>query len=253
MSISDTELLTLAIKAAESAGQHLLEYRTSFEVLGSQGKDLKSEADLAAEKAIFSVLDSTGIPSLSEESRPDPSILDHRRLWIVDPLDGTLNFTRGLSLFCVSIGLWENGQPVLGVIYEPVTGQTYSGLVGHGAWLNGQPISTADTSDPAQSVLCTGFPTGRSYDRENLLKFVESVQKFKKIRLLGSAALCLAYLSAGYVDAYCEEDIWLWDVAAGLAIISAAGGTVQYGPWNHQLKSRVIATNGKLSVGELTE
>jgi len=243
--MSNQELLKLATEAAQAAGRILIEKRSSFSVLANQGKDLKSEADLASEKAIFSFLDKTGIPSLSEESRADTKIIEKGRMWIVDPLDGTVNFTRGLPLFCVSIGLWEDGKPLLGVIHEPVTNQTFAGLVGEGATLNGSPMKTSEISDPGQAVLCTGFPTGRSYEQVALISFVQSVQKFKKVRLLGSAALCLAYIAAGYVDAYCEEDIWLWDVAAGLAIVAAAGGQIGYGPWNEQLKSRVIAGNQK--------
>lgn len=243
--------LDAAIRAARAAGQALVGQREQFGVLKAVGKDLKSSADLAAERAIFEILDPLGIATLSEESRADASVLEAGRYWVVDPLDGTLNYTRGLPLFCVSIALVEQGQPVLGVIYEPLSDRLYSGCVGAGAWCNGEPMSVADVADPGQAVLCTGFPSGRSYDVESLTEFVASVRKFKKVRLLGSAALCLAFVAAGHVDAYCEDDIWLWDVAAGLALVQAAGGQVQFGPWDENLKSRVIATNGRLSVEEL--
>ena len=248
---SNSQLLSRAVEAAHAAGKILVSDQASFGVIGNAGKDLKSEADLAAEKAIFSILDPCGIPTLSEESRSKTDIFHSGKAWIVDPLDGTLNYTRGLPMFCVSIGLWENGRPTFGVIHEPLAGRTFVGHVGHGATLNERPITTAAVADPAQAILCTGFPTGRSYESEGLHRFVQSVQRFKKVRLLGSAALSLAYLSAGCVDAYYEQDIWLWDVAAGLAIVAAAGGQVSFGPWSTELKSSVIATNGQLSVGEL--
>lgn len=228
-----------------------MQQRTQFGVLKDSGKDIKSAADLAAEQAIFEILDPLQYLTLSEETRNNTA-LQSGKCWIVDPLDGTLNFTRGLPLFCVSIGLWQGGEPVLGVIYDPVSERLYSGVVGSGAWCNGEPISVANVGDPGHAVLCTGFPSGRSYSADSLTRFVASVQKFKKIRLLGSAALCLAFVAAGYVDAYCEDDIWLWDVAAGLALVKAAGGAIQSGPWDSNLKSRVTATNGRLSPHEVS-
>lgn len=242
------DVLLTAVRAAESAGRILVTRRTDFGVLRAEGKDLKTSADLAAEEVIFQLLDPLGIPVLSEETRSGTDVLKSGDHWIVDPLDGTVNYMRGLSLFCVSVALWRDGAPLLGVIHEPLAARTFSGQVGAGAQCNGQPLRVADVSDPGQAVLCTGFPTGRSYTEDSLRSFVGRVQQFKKVRLLGSAALCLAYVSAGLVDAYFEEDIWLWDVAAGLALVGAAGGAVQYGPWSRELKSRVIATNGAIPV-----
>ena len=243
-------LLAAAVQAAEAAGAVLLKHQSDFSVLHDRGKDLKSAADLACEQTIFEILDATAIPVLSEETRQNAELLNAERVWIVDPLDGTVNYTRGLPLFCVSIGLWESGQPKLGVIHEPVRHVTWSGIVGEGATRNGVTMHTAQGSDPGQSVLSTGFPTGRSYDADDLSRFIESVRRFKKIRCIGSAALSLAYIADGTVDAYSEEDIWIWDVAAGIALVLAAGGAAEWSAWSSELKSRVVATNGKLSPRE---
>ncbi|WP_437187184.1 inositol monophosphatase family protein [Planctomicrobium sp. SH668] len=246
-----SQFLRLATRAAENAGKLLLEHQGQFEVLRSEGKDLKSAADLAAENAIFQELDPTGIVVLSEETRADANAILNDLCWIVDPLDGTLNYTRGLPLFCVSIALWRNGAPLLGVIHDPITSTTYSGVVGSGASVNGRSLAVSEIASPSQAILCTGFPSGRSYSSETLLPFVASVQQFKKVRLLGSAALSLAHVAAGHVDAYCEDDIWLWDVAAGLAIVQAAGGEIRFGPWGNELKTRVYATNGQPGITSL--
>lgn len=240
-------ILQTAVAAAEAAGRVLASQRAEFDVIHAAGKDLKTTADLAAEQEIFRRLDPLGFSTLSEETRSGTQVLGQGTHWIVDPLDGTVNYMRGISLYCVSIALWKDGQPVLGVIHEPTLQRTFAGIVGRGATCNGRPMQAATGNDPAQAVLCTGFPTGRSYSQESLLGFVGRVQRFKKVRLLGSAAVCLAYVAAGIVDAYFEEDIWLWDVAAGIALVQAAGGQTRFGPWNEQLKSRVVATNAGLS------
>ncbi len=245
------DLLHLAIAAAEEAGRVILESQGQFDVLRAEGKDLKSAADLSAERIILERLETTGLAIVSEETRTDAAALREERCWIIDPLDGTLNYTRGLPIFCLSIALWQNGRPLLGVIHDPNLNVTYSGIVGQGMTMNSLPAKVSAVTAVEQAVLCTGFPSGRSYDSAALTQFVSSVQRFKKVRLLGSAALCLAHLAAGHVDAYCEEDIWLWDVAAGLALVEAAGGQVHYGPWSHELKSRVYATNGANDITQI--
>ena len=244
------EFFSTAMHAARLAGEQLVSRRNEFEVTGSLGKDLKSEADLAAEKVIFSRLDSTGIPVLSEESRSETKWRDGM-VWIVDPLDGTLNYVRGLDLYCVSIALWRDGNPLLGVIYQPASGNTFSGIVGVGATFNGASIRPSSLTHIERAVICTGFPSGRDYATDSLFDFLKLVRSFKKVRLLGSAALSLAYVAAGYVDAYCEEDIWLWDVAAGLALVKAVGGDIGDVSWGSDLKGYVMATNGNLLDAEV--
>jgi myo-inositol-1(or 4)-monophosphatase len=237
----------IALAAAREAGVILVSPSTPFDVLSSQGKDLKSAADLAAERAIITRLEQTGIPIIAEETRADRNLLSSERVWVVDPLDGTLNYTRHFPLYCVSIGLWDSGKPLLGCVFDPLRNQMFSGIVGRGAWCNEQPLSVSRVSDFGQAVLCTGFPSSRSFETETLNRFVAEVKRFKKLRLLGSAALSLAYVAAGYADCYCEEGIWLWDVAAGLAIVEAAGGSIKWSAWDAQLKATVIAANSQLS------
>jgi len=157
-----------------------------------------------------------------------------------------LNFSRGFAMAAVSIALWDKGEPVLGVVHDIHHNLVYSGEVGEGAWCDNQSIqvSAVDTLDKA--ILATGFPSGRSYDTESLLGFVRSVQSYKKVRMLGSAALMLAQVAAGHFDVYEEEDIYLWDVAAGLALVRAAGGRFSMQPGSGPYKVRVRAGNGWL-------
>lgn len=188
--------------------------------------DLKSEADRKADEAIELALRETGIPILSEESKRARDIVEDTRIWIVDPLDGTVNFESNIPMYCVSIGFWENRQPVFGVVYDCVSGEMYSGG-------RNFPTNCVDThcvpsiiSKPEEAILATGFPSGGDFDSESLSAFVKRIQRFRKIRLLGSAALSLAWVARGRLDGYREEGIYLWDIAAGVSLVLGAGGSV---------------------------
>jgi myo-inositol-1(or 4)-monophosphatase len=226
--------LELAKRVAQAAGKRLERGHTAEQqVLDDRGRDVKLVADRLSEQLIVrSLREATPYGIVSEESGVQGAISQEAPIWIVDPLDGTLNYGRKLPLYCVSIGLWQGERPILGVIYDVAHAELFSGLVGEGAWSNGQGIHCSQVAVPAQAVLATGFPVNRDFESEPLQRFLRYVQVFKKVRLLGSAALSLAYLAAGRIDAYAEEDIMLWDVAAGVAIVSAAGG------WNSVTTTR---------------
>jgi myo-inositol-1(or 4)-monophosphatase len=240
------ELLDLARHAAAEAADLLLSgFATDAKVASAKGKDVKTLADVAAQNCIIEVLRSSGFAVLAEES--EHCAFDvHERVWLVDPLDGTLNFTRGFPMAAVSIALWEGGVPQLGVVHDIFSGQVYSGTVGGGAWLDGQPMCISDVIQREQAVLATGFPSGRNYETDSLLRFVQSVQKYKKVRMLGSAALMLAQVAAGRFEVYEEEDIYLWDVAAGLALVQAAGGRFEMKKGSGPYQYNVRASNGQI-------
>jgi len=237
------ECQELAVSAALDAGTLLKGHSAEANrVRAEDGKDLKLEADVLAEGRILDRLRaSSPYPILSEESGANPGFSEEAEFWVVDPLDGTLNYGRHLPLTCVSIALWRGDQPVLGVVYDFERGELFSGRVGEGAVCNGTPIAVSNVEDPAKAVLSTGFPSGRDFGEAALLDFCRKVQEFKKVRLLGSAALSLAWLAAGRLDAYAEDDIWLWDVAAGLALVAAAGGVFQRNPGTQRFQHRVVA------------
>jgi myo-inositol-1(or 4)-monophosphatase len=141
----------------------------------------------------------------------------------------------------VSIALWDNGLPIVGVVHNIFSNQVFFSCKGGGAWLNNKSIISSSKIKKEESVLATGFPSGRNYSTESLGKFIEDIQDYKKIRMLGSASLMLAYVSGGYFDAYKEEDIYIWDVAAGLSLISESGGFYKIKPGSNEFKFNVYA------------
>lgn len=223
--------LELARDAANLAGDLLCrEFGKAKKILSAEGKDIKIQADRDAEHIILERLGETGYPILAEESGEHGKCDTADVFWVVDPLDGTMNFTRDLPMNCVSIALCSGGDPVLGVVYDFNRDECFHGIVGQGAQMNDAPISVASTVERSQAVLATGFPTKSAFDRDSIDDFISRVQEFKKIRMLGTAALSLAYVACGRVDMYLEDDIMLWDVAAGIALVEAAGGVVVIGP-----------------------
>ncbi|MBI2424632.1 MAG: inositol monophosphatase [Candidatus Hydrogenedentes bacterium] len=224
--IYDREL-ELAVTAATRAGARLRELmQGEIPILSQIGRDIKLQADQDAEAIILEVLAESGFPVLAEESGEHGAVGGDQPAWIVDPLDGTLNFSRRLPICCVSIALSVGMQPVLGVIYDFNRDELFTGFASGGAWLNGLPITVSAATSAEKAMLCTGLPTRRAFDHASIDRFVHETLRFKKVRLLGSAALMLAYVACARVDAYAEDGTMYWDVAAGVAIIAGAGGFV---------------------------
>ncbi len=222
MTTLDTEkLLLVAEKAGKTAGELLKKLKG--QVVKSWAKDVKVNADFETHGVILEMLKTSGIPILSEEDDIHDFGMDIK--WVVDPLDGSINFLRGIPSSAVSIALVCDGEPILGVVYDFNREEMFSGIVGKGAWLNGERISVSSVRERSEAILMTGFPSYTDYSREALNKYISLVQSFKKVRLLGSAALSLAYVASGRADTYYEKDIKIWDVAAGLALVKAAGGS----------------------------
>lgn len=250
-----TSLLAQVIRIAEDAGALLRDgFARGSAIRSDTGRDLKLEADVRAERLILAALrELAPYPVLSEEQGADAGFSAEREHWIVDPLDGTLNFARRVPLCCVSLALWRDVHPVLGVVHDFIRGETFAGCLGPGtgtrtpatgAWSGGHAIRPSRVDRLDQAVLGTGFPSARAFDEASLVGFCRQVQQFKKVRLLGSAALSLAWVACGRLDAYAEDDIWLWDVAAGLALVAAAGGSIECQPGSTPFQKRVRATNG---------
>ena len=226
--------LDLAIRAARETGRRLQELaQGEIDVISSIGRDIKLKADQEAERIILGHLQrDSRWPVLAEESG-EHGTPETGPFWVIDPLDGTLNFSRGLPICCISIALVEGVQPIFGVIMDFNRDELFSGVTGEGAWLNGREITVSNVTDTSQAILATGLPVGRDFSTEALAGMIDHFQRFKKTRMIGSAALSLAYVACGRVDAYTEDDIMLWDVAAGLAIILGAGGYVALEPSSH--------------------
>lgn len=219
--------LVAAEHAAREAGRLLLSHygRRSQLVIEQKGlNDFVSIADREAEDAIAAVL-RPAFPEdgfLGEETGISGAEgADY--VWCVDPLDGTSNFLKGAHNWCVSIGLWSKGEPVLGVIYDPVRDELFAGADGLAPTVNGAPISVSTTSSIDRTSLGLGHnhrvpPTAFAADAERLFSAGGS------FRQVGAGALMLAYVAAGRVDGYFERHMWSWDAVAGLALVKAAGG-----------------------------
>jgi len=194
--------------------------------------DVKLRADRESESLIRERLAETaGFPVIGEEKGGDTSLTQrYEPYWVVDPLDGTYNYLRGSEVCAVSIGLMRGETALLGVIHDFHSDTCYSALVTEGLRINGEasPHRWAESVD--QAVLVTGMPAGMVRSRERMEAFVERLAPFKKVRMVGSAALAMAYVAAGIFDVYHEESIRLWDIAAGLALVQAAGGTIRMRP-----------------------
>lgn len=228
------EDLLVALAAATAGATELMQwYRTAGvrDAAESKGerRNLVTGADRASEEAILACLNSArpGDTVVAEESVLEEAT--RGRVWFVDPLDGTNNFTQGIPLFCVSIGLLVDGEPRVGVVHAPMLGEVHAAVLGDSprATLNGEPVSVSPTDELADSIVATGF----AYDREeieddNVDNFTRVLMRVRGMRRGGSAALDLAWVAAGRLDAFWE--LWLnpWDVAAGAALVRAAGGVV---------------------------
>jgi myo-inositol-1(or 4)-monophosphatase len=211
----------LAKKVAVKVGK-FLHTQTTKKIDSQNGKDIKLELDRKSEEMIINTLTKEfDYPILSEEIGLTKELEQDKPYWIIDPIDGTLNFSRDNPTCCISIALWCEKEPILGVIYDFNADELFSGYVEVGAWLNDTQLLPQKKKEKSQSILATGFSTYMSDDEVTLKSFISQVQEYKKIRMIGSAALSLAYVACGRFDTYMENDIKLWDVAAGIAINKA--------------------------------
>jgi len=209
--------------------------------------DLVTEADHASEKAIFKVIQQNHPDHfiLSEETGSMPTKSNIK--WIIDPIDGTINFANGIPICCVSIGVEENGEMIMGAVYNPFMNELFFAEKGKGAFLNDQPIKVSSKNDLLTSCLVTGFPY-QYLDTENgpLQIFEKLIRKSIPVRRLGSAALDLCWTAAGRFDGFYEHKLQAWDSAAGYLIVQEAGGVVtdlkgeKYNPY----QPGIIASNG---------
>ena len=217
-------LFKLAKDAANQAGSFLNNNKNvTKQIITDEGRDIKLELDRKTEELITNILKKSKIPIMGEELS---SNISSDFFWVVDPIDGTANYFRGLDQCCVSIGLIKNDEVLLGVIYNFNTNEMFAALKGKGAFLNDNKIKVSNISEKNKASLTTGFPASESI--ESSLEFLEGLQGWKKIRMFGSAALSCAYVASGRCDAYIEKGVYLWDVAAGICLVSEAGGRVEY-------------------------
>lgn len=187
---------------------------------------------------------------ICEESCPlIEEIKENKRYWIIDPLDGTVNFAHKLPIFCISIGILQQNRVIEGVVYNPITKELYYAKEGLGAYKNHKKILVSETKNLYNSLLVTGFPY---YTHRNPKQVFNLFNKFaissQAIRRLGSAALDLCMVAEGIFDGFWEENLQVWDVAAGSLILKEAGGKVTdyYGKENYLFGKTIVASNKKI-------
>ena len=239
--------LKLAKKAALEAGDTLLNKKNYLnkEILSSS-RDIKLDADLISENLIKEILlEHSKFPVLAEESGKSKESLDEI-FWVVDPLDGTANYARGIPLCCISIALIYKSQPVLGVVYDFSNKNIYEGCVESEAKLNGSIIRVSSISAPNKGILLTGLPNNTDYSDSALLKMVKDFRKWRKVRMIGSAAMASCYVASAKADVYKEFGTYLWDVAAGAAIVNAAGGKAEITNFRDNFQVDVYFSNSKI-------
>lgn len=237
------------LKATEAGAKELQRFfNTDFKVFNKSGiNNPVTEADHASEKAIFEII-KADFPDhfiLSEEAGEIK--MDSEYKWIIDPIDGTINFANAIPICCVSIGLEHNGKLIMGAVYNPLMNEFFFAEMGAGATLNDKKIRVSNKSDMLKSCLVTGFPYTYLDSKNSPLEVFERlIRKGVAVRRLGSAALDLCWTAAGRFEGFYEHSLNAWDSAAGVVILEEAGGKVTgFNGKPHSVYQRdILATNG---------
>jgi len=245
-----SNFLNIAEMIAYQAGAILREGFKNEKSFRDKGdNDLVTDIDLHSEDFILSAL---------KREFPDHGILAEETglieghshyQWVIDPLDGTINFVHGLPFFSISICLLKEKKPTIGVVYDPMLDELYSAELGHGSTLNKKPIRVSNTSKLRQALVSTGFPTDISTNpNNNLSQFSLFHNRVRSVRGVGSAALNCAWVARGGFDGYWEIGIKPWDVSAGAFIVLEAGGrvTTTDGSEYNSSHNSLLASNGHI-------
>jgi len=243
-------LLAETVRIAKEVGDLIVEHAQKPRDIHHKGRiDLVTATDIAVENFLRDNLQALlpGSHFLAEESSPNAPLLENT--WIIDPLDGTTNFAHGLLFVATSIGLWREGDIVLGVINAPLLGTCFTALKGEGAFQDGVPLHVSTTTTLVDSLIATGFPYAMEEELPGLLRRMGRVlSQTQGVRRYGAAALDLAFTAAGHYDGYYERCLKPWDVAAGYLLVREAGGIVTRTDGNlfHVKNHDILATNGKI-------
>jgi myo-inositol-1(or 4)-monophosphatase len=244
------EFLDAAIGAAREAGAILLDGFGRPKEISYKGEvDIVTESDRRSEAAIVARLRERfpGHAIVAEEGG-GAKAAGAKYCWHVDPLDGTTNFAHGYPCFAASIGLLEEGEPLAGAVFNPVSNELFTAVRGEGAYLNGQRIHVSPVETLAHSLVATGFPTHLRKQSANMGYYWEFTLRSHGVRRDGSAALDLCSVACGRFDAFWEFRLNSWDTAAGMLLVQEAGGKVTgvageaYHPGDHSM----LASNGRI-------
>ena len=226
-------------KLIELDKKNIKDYLFSNEV----PREVKAEADIIIEKILIDKLSISDLSILSEESGLIKSESNSNLRFIIDPIDGTVNFIRGICNCSISVALFDGNTPVFGVLASYPSGIIAWGGKGIGAFMGEMPINVSSIKDTKKGVLCTGFPSRFEFNSKTILEQIHLMQSFNKVRMLGSASQSLLQVAQGSVEAYVESNIMIWDVAAGIAIVEGAGGEFRINKQDYNYPIEVIASN----------
>nr|ALS90125.1 inositol monophosphatase family [uncultured bacterium] len=223
------ELLEICEAAARAGGNELLEWRGKFQAREKGITDFVTDADLASEAAIRRVIASR-FPNheiIGEEQPPDKFPTESNQMnWLVDPLDGTTNYMHGYPHYAISIAIARGRELLAGVVFDPVAEMCFTATAGRGAKCNGKRMNASAVTEVGNALVAVSLPARVARDAPDLLDFVDAVQVCQAVRRSGSAALNLAYVASGALDAFWANHIHPWDVAAGVLLVREAGGIV---------------------------
>ncbi|MDN3658698.1 inositol monophosphatase family protein [Ferruginibacter paludis] len=239
------------LKATEAGAKELVRFfNGDFKITNKEGiNNPVTEADHASEKAIFEVI-KNDFPDhfiLSEEA--GEIIMDSSYKWIIDPIDGTINFANGIPICCISIGLEHNGKIIMGAVYNPLMNEFFIAEKGAGATLNDKRITVSNKTAVVNSCLVTGFPyTYLDAPNGPLQVFEKLIRKGVPVRRLGSAAIDLCWVACGRFDGFYEHKLQAWDSSAGFLMVEEAGGKVTdfAGQYYSVYQPHILASNGKI-------
>ncbi|HPN72675.1 MAG TPA: inositol monophosphatase family protein [Candidatus Omnitrophota bacterium] len=245
------EMMRTALRAAEEAGSYIFERIGKVREISFKSwiNDLVTDVDKASEAIIVGRI---------KKAFPDHSILAEESgktgaggdtpVWVIDPLDGTVNYAHTFPFFCVSIALVTQGVSMLGVVYDPVRKEMFSAERKKGAMLNGAKIEVSPAPDVQSSLVATGFAYSPEKRKANMELFSRMISRAQAVRRPGAAALDLCYVAAGRLDGFWELNLSPWDTAAGYLIVEESGGRVSVldGSTYDIFKSNILATNGKI-------
>lgn len=245
------QLLRLCKSVAAQAGNRLLDNLTagdkSYVHSTVLPREVKATADTVLEHEILRRLEKTGLPILSEERGQIAGKSAGGFSFVVDPLDGTFNFVKGLGPSAVSIALVQRGRPVFGVIFNLLERRLYWGGKRLGAFSGGEKLSVSSTGERKLASVCTGFPVRLDLSNPRAMqKYFRRMRPYAKVRMIGSAAVSLMHVARGSADAYFEDSIAIWDVAAGIALVEGAGGVVTQKAARRKNTVNIFASNGIL-------
>lgn len=243
------QALAAAVRAATAAGKLMRQnWRAPKKVNAKTSHDIKLELDVRCQQLIEKSLRRAfpDISLLGEEG--DSGSTQEALRWVVDPIDGTVNFAYGIPHACVSVALQQRKadgdyETVVGVIHDPFTSETWTAIRGEPARLNGNVIRVSDRKELKETIVCVGFAKSRASLENALPHFIWMARRVRKMRMMGAAALGLAYVACGRFDAYIERGVSLWDIAAGGLLIECAGGKFWTQAVPGESKIRMVASN----------